>query len=292
VEAGDLYLTNRGSRARPLFALKVGVVKYMSQKRPPAQDQPTAREELWHMSRPSYDEPSYKEARAPNLPEGRAASNKACAILEANSSRGSGDCRHDYNEVREGRPYKPLPRYSNDSSDTSISKPAMARSKKSRFSMVRGNGKGISGGRHGCGIQHGSHRKTRWVINSVGKGNYLWDSGLTFHVHQLPKNLPGQAHEADPDDYDLYTASGEKLVVTQSSYVKSIGESVVIDINCRILSPVQLLLTGHRFEGWDRTIKITSKSGVICMGKLTADNEFVVSKSEIEKLLGETKGEY
>jgi hypothetical protein len=147
----------------------------------------------------------------------------------------------------------------------------------------------ISGGRHGSGIQHGSRRKTRRVINSVGKGNYLWDSGSTFHVHQPPKNLPGQAHEADPDDYDLYTASGEKLVVTHSSYVKSIGESVVTDIDCRILSPVQLLLTGHRFEGWDRTIKITSKSGVICMGRLTADNEFVVSKSEVEKLLGETK---
>jgi hypothetical protein len=110
-------------------------------------------------------------------------------------------------------------------------------------------------------------------------------------VRQLPKNLPGRAEEAAPANYDLYTASGEKLVVTHSSYVDSIGESVVTDIDCRILSPVQLLLTGHRFEGWDRSIRITSKTGVTCMGRLTNDNEFVVSKSEVEKLLGKTRRE-
>jgi hypothetical protein len=86
--------------------------------------------------------------------------------------------------------------------------------------------------------------RSKQVVNVLGKGNSLWDSGSTYNVQQLPKNLPGEAQVAEPDAYNICTANGDRLDVTHFSIVASIGESVVCNTDCRILSPVQLMRTG------------------------------------------------
>jgi anaerobic ribonucleoside-triphosphate reductase len=57
-------------------------------------------------------------------------------------------------------------------------------------------------------------RRKKRVTNVLGKRNILIDTGSTFNVSQLPKNLPGVVHEAKGDDYHLLTAWNERLEVT------------------------------------------------------------------------------
>jgi hypothetical protein len=136
----------------------------------------------------------------------------------------------------------------------------------------------------------GKRRLRHRVVNVLGKGKVLIDSGSSYNVVQLPKNLPGQAVKARVDEYNLLTADRERLVVTHYSEVNTIGESVCTNTDCPILSPVQLLRTGHRFEGHGSEIKITSKHGVVALGELTENSEFVITKEEMSKLLVERVG--
>jgi hypothetical protein len=128
-------------------------------------------------------------------------------------------------------------------------------------------------------------RKRGKTVNIMGKGNYLWDSGSTYNIEQLAKNLPGDVRVAGTGDYNIRTANGDLLTVTHYSFVESVGESVVADIDCRILSAVQLLKTGHTFVGGGNTLVITSPTGVECRGTLTVNDEFIIPKSEVAKLL-------
>jgi hypothetical protein len=132
---------------------------------------------------------------------------------------------------------------------------------------------------------HLGKRKSDKVVNVLGKGNALWDSGSTYNVQQLAKNLPGKAIPADPDAYNIYTANGDRLAVSHYSIIDSIDESVVCNTDCRIISPVQLMRTGHSFVEEGTKIKITSKTGAVATVKLTDANEFVISKAEVDKLL-------
>ncbi|KAJ1407033.1 hypothetical protein B484DRAFT_469343, partial [Ochromonadaceae sp. CCMP2298] len=128
-------------------------------------------------------------------------------------------------------------------------------------------------------------RKRGKTVNMMGKGNYLWDSGSTYNIEQLAKNLPGDVRVAGTGDYNIRTANGDLLVVTHYSYVDTVRESVVADIDCRILSTVQLFKTGYTFVGGGNTLVITSPSGVECRGTLTVNDEFIIPKSEVAKLL-------
>jgi hypothetical protein len=76
-------------------------------------------------------------------------------------------------------------------------------------------------------------RKGKRIVNVLGKSNYLLDSGSTYHVQQLAKNLPGVCMCASQDDYYIYTANGNRLHVSHYSNVDSIGESVVCQVDTR-----------------------------------------------------------